>query len=60
MWPDLRKPVYLPEYVIVSIAPFSSAKSIFFDFLFSSKMQNMTPLLYVHTIIIPGELYKGQ
>ena len=41
-----------------SYSPFSSAKSIFVDFLFSSKMKNMVLMLYVHTIITPGELYK--
>ena len=43
-----------------SYSPFSSAKSLFVDFLFSSKIQNMTFLLYVHTIIIPGELIKAK
>ena len=38
-----------------SYSAFSSAKSSFVDFLFSSKIQNMTLLLYLHTIIIPGE-----
>ena len=42
-----------------SYSPFSLAKYIFVDFLFSSKIQNMTLMLYVHTIIILGELYKG-
>ena len=41
-----------------SYSPFSSAKYIFVDFLFSSKIKNMMLMLYVHTIIIPGELYK--
>ena len=43
-----------------SYSSFLSAKSIFVDFLLNSKIQNMTLLLYVHTIIILGELYKGQ
>ena len=42
-----------------SYSPFSSAKLFFVDFLFSSKIKNMALMLYVHTIIIPGELYKG-
>ena len=42
-----------------SYSPFSSAKYIFVDFLFSSKIKNMTLMLYVHTIIIPGELYNS-
>ena len=42
-----------------SYSPFSSAKYCFVDLLFSSKIQNMTFMLYVHTIIIVGELYKG-
>ena len=41
-----------------SYSPFSSAKSIFFDFLFSSKIKNMMLMLYVHTIITPGKLYQ--
>ena len=40
-----------------SYSPFSSAKYIFVDFLFSSKIKNMMLMLYVHTIIIPEELY---
>ena len=42
-----------------SYSPFSPAKLIFVDFLFSSKIKNMTLMLYVHTIIILGELYKS-
>ena len=42
-----------------SYSPFSSAKYIFVDFFFSSKIKNIMPMLYVHTIIILGELYKG-
>ena len=41
-----------------SYSPFSPAKYFFVDFLFSSKMKNMMLMLYVHTIIILGELYK--
>ena len=36
-----------------------SAKSIFVDFLFSSKIKNMTLLLYIHIATIAGELPKG-
>ena len=42
-----------------SYSPFSRAKLIFVDFLFSSKIKNMTLMLYVHTIIILGKLYKS-
>ena len=43
-----------------SYSLFLPAKSIFVDFLFSSKIKNMTLMLYVHTIIILGELYKAK
>ena len=43
-----------------SYSLFSSEKSVFVDFLFSSKIQNMTLLVYVHTIIILGEHYKAK
>ena len=43
-----------------SYSPFSSAMYIFVDFLFCSKIKNMTLMLYVHTIIILGELYKAK
>ena len=39
-------------------SPFLLAKSIFVDFLFSSNMKNMTLLLYIHIVIIVGELLK--
>ena len=42
-----------------SYRPFLSAKSIFVDFLFSSKIKNMTLLLYTHIATIAGELSKG-
>ena len=40
-----------------SYSLFSTAKSIFVNFLFSSN-KNITLMLYVHTIILPGELSK--
>ena len=43
-----------------SYSPFSSAKVNFCRFLFSSKIKNMTLMLYVHTIIIPGSSIKAK
>ena len=43
----------------LSYSPFSPAKSIFVDFLFSSKIKNTTLMLYVHTIIILGVFDKS-
>ena len=41
-------------------SPFLSAVSSFVDFLFSSNMKNMTLLLYIHIVIIVGELSKDK
>ena len=39
-------------------SPFLLSKSIRVDFLFSSNKKNMSLLLYIHIVVIAGELSK--
>ena len=41
-----------------SYSPFLLGKSLFVDFIFSSKIKSITLLLYIYLVIIAGELYK--